>query len=310
MNQNPPPSWSRALGSDADAEALWVALGEVDRAKYPMPGEADTEAAWHRMQAALASGTSSGSEARIVQLATRGRRLSPKRKSRVYAWLSAAAAAVLLLFFVNVLSGSGEPTAIVNNGVRDLPAVLPDATRVILAPGSELTFVETEGHRVVEMSGEIGFDVSPDPSQPFRVDAEQLTIVVVGTEFTVRDGASGRVSVSEGHVRLRGFREADWVDLRAGDFAELEDGLVVRATGNGAIDNLKFRDVPLREVLSRLGAYHGVSLTAEARLLDCTVTASFGNESLEDALNILKVIFSADVESSDDGAYLRGGKCS
>lgn len=63
-----------------------------------------------------------------------------------------------------------------------------DGTRVWLGNYSRLRFplcFESD-HRRVEASGEIYFDVAPDPDKPFTVDLENASVRVFGTEFLVQ----------------------------------------------------------------------------------------------------------------------------
>ncbi len=104
------------------------------------------------------------------------------------AWISAAAAVILavvstaLLVFdrpVDVCLASSE-------GAKG-SFVLPDGSRVCLNKGSRLYYSgKLEGRkRKVRLEGEGVFDVTEDASRPFVVEAYDLDITVLGTEFTV-----------------------------------------------------------------------------------------------------------------------------
>lgn len=65
---------------------------------------------------------------------------------------------------------------------------LEDSTTVVLYPGSELqfpAFFSSRG-RAVKLLGEGYFEVRRDSSRPFMVEAESVSIVVLGTSFNVR----------------------------------------------------------------------------------------------------------------------------
>ena len=65
---------------------------------------------------------------------------------------------------------------------------LEDSTTVVLYPGSELqfpAFFSSRG-RAVKLLGEGYFEVRRDSSRPFTVEAESVSIVVLGTSFNVR----------------------------------------------------------------------------------------------------------------------------
>jgi transmembrane sensor len=84
---------------------------------------------------------------------------------------------------------------------------LPDGSRVVLAPRSELIVSADYGKtgRDVELRGVAYFDVMHDDSRPFAVRSGGATIRDVGTVFTVRgdSGGSLRVAVQEGAVLVQ-----------------------------------------------------------------------------------------------------------
>jgi transmembrane sensor len=84
---------------------------------------------------------------------------------------------------------------------------LSDGTRAELNVNSRLTLPETFGtdRRVVKLKGEAFFEVVPDSTRPFIVQAGGTVTQVLGTEFGVRaypEDAGAKVVVSEGRVTL------------------------------------------------------------------------------------------------------------
>ncbi len=66
--------------------------------------------------------------------------------------------------------------------------ILSDGTRVWLNSESELEYPVRfgEGERVVKLSGEAFFDVTPDASRPFIVETEDIRTRVLGTSFNIK----------------------------------------------------------------------------------------------------------------------------
>lgn len=64
---------------------------------------------------------------------------------------------------------------------------LPDGTKVWLNAGSSITYPTsfTGSNRQVSIKGELYFDVAQNANQPFIVQAEAVTIQVLGTEFNI-----------------------------------------------------------------------------------------------------------------------------
>ncbi len=249
-------------------------------------------------------------EARVVQLVPPRSRLSPKRASW-RRWTAIAAAAVGLLFLVNFFAGLGSDTAdFANDGTAPINAVLPDQSTITLAPGSQLRYEESGDSREVVMRGEVGFAVRPNRAKPFVVSAEQLKVVVVGTEFRIAEGSDSRVTVTEGHVRVQGLREADWTNLYAGGSATVADGIVTQALEKALLPNdLRFRDAALEDVLTKLSSYHQVGLSAEPHLLTCRITATFENGTAREAMGTLEVILGAQLQETSTTIQLVGGSC-
>lgn len=317
MVNKAPTTWSEALGDERAADELWAALdATVALDESSVVDDSAVDAAWLRLAASLDAPPmivepAAASVAKVVRLSEAAARLSPKRKTTWRTWVSVAAAAIALLFLVNVFSGLGEITAsFANTGSAPLKAVLPDRTTILLSPGSELSYEEADGLRSVYMRGRVGFAVRPNKDKPFAVTAEQLQIRVVGTKFIISEDGETEVTVTEGHVRLRGVREADWVDLLAGGSATVSEGVVINSTEKtlSAVD-LRFRDALLSDVLSTLSDYHQVPLSAAPHLMSCRVTASFEDGSALEAMGTLKVIFGAALQERSTGIQLVGGAC-
>lgn len=86
--------------------------------------------------------------------------------------------------------------------LRDLR--LEDGSRVTLAPESAIDMAFAAGERRVRLiRGNAFFDVAPDEAHPFRVEAGEAIVTVLGTAFEVRRGEGGIfVAVQHGRVRV------------------------------------------------------------------------------------------------------------
>lgn len=105
--------------------------------------------------------------------------------------------------------------------------ILSDGTRVWLNSESELEYpvLFGEGERVVKLSGEAFFEVTPDASRPFIVETEDIRTRVLGTSFNIKAYKNesdisttlftGKVKVASIADTTRGVvlspgRQADW----------------------------------------------------------------------------------------------------
>lgn len=88
---------------------------------------------------------------------------------------------------------------------------LEDGTSVFLFPGSRLTFPShfSAGQRAVTLQGEGYFDVESDASRPFRIQAGEAKVEVLGTSFNVRayaDESKVETALVEGIVNMNDTR--------------------------------------------------------------------------------------------------------
>ena len=304
MPNRPRQDWSALLDGDAEAaDALWT-LSEGYDATGAL--DVDVDRAWEEMRGRLAAGTDRPT-------AAPRRRSSPTRRGRLRlrrALPAAAAAAVILLLVVNYFAGGQAPTSsYANLGEAPQAVQLPDESTVTLAPGTTVAFAATDAAREATLQGEARFAVTSEPTRPFSVVGHGFRLVVVGTEFTVVTGEPTTVAVHEGHVRLRGALEADWVDLYAGDSALVVEHLVQQPDSGGPGRPLAFSATPLREVVAALAAEGVVEIDVPEGLAGCPVAADFTDLSAADVAEALAVTFGANLRRRGDRFVLRGGSC-
>jgi transmembrane sensor len=173
---------------------------------------------------------------------------------------------------------------------------LPDGSRVILGPESELRIPAgfSRSARSVALRGQGYFDVVHDAAHPLEVLTPTAELRDVGTAFTVRDEADTlRVVVVSGAVALRraGPGTASLATLRAGERGVLPAVGALRVERDAEVNDalawtarrLAFRDAKVAEVASELRRWYGVELrvsdpTLQARRL----TASFEHATRDD----------------------------
>jgi ferric-dicitrate binding protein FerR (iron transport regulator) len=120
---------------------------------------------------------------------------SPVRISLFRTTFFRIAAAALILFsvgttaiFINnpgILSKKNIVAAL--NDEKNVIISLPDGSKVYLNRNSYFTYRKNFGkhHRDVTLSGEAFFEIAPDASKPFIIDAGNAKVKVVGTSFNV-----------------------------------------------------------------------------------------------------------------------------
>lgn len=83
--------------------------------------------------------------------------------------------------------------------------MLPDGSKIVLEPHSKLIMAEDFGKkdRKIDFTGKGTFDIAKDNTKPFRINAKDFTVQVLGTKFFL-DQTEGkqRVDLYEGKVKI------------------------------------------------------------------------------------------------------------
>lgn len=137
-----------------------------------------------------------------------------ERSLKVRTLLRIAAVALILLsigtglFYLNDRGIFSRKTVVETaENQKNLQVTLPDGSNIFLNRNTRLTYRQNFGRhdRNVALSGEAFFDISPDASNPFVVDAGTARVKVMGTTFNVitnNPESSVEVYVETGKVML------------------------------------------------------------------------------------------------------------
>lgn len=120
---------------------------------------------------------------------------NPVRTSHFRTTFFRIAAAILLLLSMGtaaiLINNQGilskKITVIALNDQKNVLISLPDGSKIYLNRNSEFTYRKNFGkhRRDVNLSGEAFFEIAPDRSKPFIIDAGNAKVKVVGTSFNV-----------------------------------------------------------------------------------------------------------------------------
>ncbi|RAJ37210.1 FecR family protein [Pedobacter cryoconitis] len=235
-------------------------------------------------------------------------KMSPEKRGRTFSLWLRAAAAVLLLGIVSILSlfyythYQKQEISTVYGQTRTL--ALPDGTVVTLNANSTLKYPKNwdkSAIREVWIEGEAFFKVNHlhqsgliKDSERFIVHAQKLNVEVLGTSFNVNNRRNQvKVALLTGKVRLgvEGIRESE-INLQPGEMGEYlgrKTALVktrVQAADIAAWKNgeLHFDNMPLWKVLSLIEDNYGYqSVLKDSSIGDKRLSGTFSVSS-EDAL--------------------------
>lgn len=232
-------------------------------------------------------------------------------------WVAAASVMVLLaggaaIWYtqkggVNIARNQTELPAtaktVVNpRGGAEKELVLADGSKVVLNVASTLKYPETfdGSERVVELSGEAYFEVTPNAAKPFRVLTKDAEVDVLGTSFNVRDYADEPVSKTtliDGSVAM----------VTGSNRAKLHPGqqAVVAHISSGQIDLIskvdieslmawrkgyfRFTNEEINTVIRVLSRYYNVDIQCD--LPGRTITGSVSKDkTLDENLEAIKAM--------------------
>ena len=200
-----------------------------------------------------------------------------------------------------------------------MSALLPDGSQVTLNTGSSLKIQNKfrNDQRMVRLTGEAYFEVSPDPARPFIVNTDKIEIKVLGTSFNVdayKDKNEIEVVVNTGRVAVT--KEGDITErliLKSGNrgtFNKSDQSLKLFVNEDlnflsWKTRQLVFENNSLEEIILTLNKiYHSNILITGDSLKKNRVTASFSNQSLDAILNVLAATLDMDIRENNGDIVL------
>lgn len=179
---------------------------------------------------------------------------------------------------------------------------LPDNSRVILNRYSTLTYPATfhGDERPIQLEGEAYFEVTKDKHHPFKVNAGEVEIQVLGTRFNIeayQEDNTISTTLLEGSIALQ--TPVQQLKLHPREqviYQKEQKRLFLRKNRNTANETawqqgiLSFHNEPLKEIVRQLvNNYHTSIRFDNEELKEYRLTATFHTrETLDDILEILK----------------------
>lgn len=203
---------------------------------------------------------------------------------------------------------------------QKLAFTLPDGTRVRLNAGSKILTPEsfTGAKRQVSLVGEAFFEVTEDPSKPFYINTEEVTVKVLGTSFNVKAYPLEndiRVAVATGKVSVKGKdTKENAIQLKPGLMTAFSKTTRTFSTEEfdweselGWKDNsLVFKEARVSRVIYELSKWYGVEFILEKELdNNKDFTAHYKNPTLTAVLDGLSFVYDFDYEIRGDEVIIK-----
>ncbi len=237
------------------------------------------------------------------------------------------AAAILLLFSIGAAAIftynkgvlTGRTTVATDSREMNLQVRLPDGSNVYLNRNTHLSYNFRRGgqnERNVKLSGEAFFEIAPDASKPFVVDAGRANVKVLGTSFNVitsNNDSAVEVFVKTGKVMLADSSGSRSLILDPGFIGTMNS----KATGKKLNDELNYlawntgkltyEGQKLEIVFRDLQKLYDIEINAtDTSILSLPIATSFNNEPHETIIRIICTTFN--LSYSKDGNIYHLGK--
>jgi ferric-dicitrate binding protein FerR (iron transport regulator) len=289
-------------------ETIWLESGQLD----PPPVPVSAAIAWDKVNT------------RIIDLEGQEQQ---KRKiislSNVIRIAASLVVGIGLYLSYTILS---KEEMIVEQALADITEIdLPDGSEIKLNQQASITYAEGFGkkERKLTLKGEAFFDVEPDKSKPFIIDAGQGSIKVLGTSFNVNalPNQPVHVNVITGVVELStinpGTGDSLFLVLKAGEAGSIEKGKQPKPETIKDPDQLfwvdrtlVFKTTSVGKVLDIVKKYYNVEVQLEDTLInECTITANFTDATAEYILEVVAITLNLELIKLEKGYMLKGKGC-
>ena len=172
----------------------------------------------------------------------------------------------------------------------------------------------SEKERRVKLNGEAFFNITPNPKQPFYIEASNdVEIRVVGTSFNVKSfDAYTEVIVETGIVEVRKFNRVLLLHPREKARIDKDDSTIVVQRNSDKLykyyrsKEFECDNTPLWKVVEVLNEAYGDSIVIGRNdLKSLTLTTRFDNESLESILEVISETFEIKIEKKGNKYILK-----
>jgi len=196
---------------------------------------------------------------------------------------------------------------------KNIEVLMPDGSKIYLNRNSELSYRSSFGKnkRDVKLTGEAFFDIAPDGSKPFTIDAGNALVKVVGTSFNVItdiNESAVEVYVKTGKVMLSGNDGSQSLLLDPEYIGKIDSGSLEKTVNNNPnylawqTGLLVYNGQKLGVVFSDLKRVYNMDIVADdPSILDFTWTTDpIDNQPEETIIRLICISFN--MSYSKDGS--------
>ncbi len=169
---------------------------------------------------------------------------------------------------------------------------LPDGSQIILEPHSTIELSSDFGKydRKINFTGKATFDIAKDKTRPFRINAKDFTVQVLGTKFFL-DQTSGKqkVELYEGKVKINHKGKITFL-LPNESWKENAESKAVKYFAADAIRNFSFEDENFENIITELEEVYNIKIHYPEEYAKKRIKGSFSG-NLNDVLSAIAYPF-------------------
>ena len=238
------------------------------------------------------------------------------------AYLLKIAAAIIILttltftgrYLISNHFFSPKSVIVTSSDEKNRVIMLSDGSLITLNRDSKTSFPEKFNNRIrkVKLTGEAFFEISPDATRPFIIDAGNGKVTVLGTSFNVitnNNKNEVEVLVASGKVLVESENGNRSLTLEPGELGMINNNTatnVVNTDINYLAWNTKiltYKGTRLEDVFSDLKRVYNISVEVQnTDILNRQLTSGFDNESAETIIRAICLSFNLSFEKKD-GIY-------
>lgn len=239
--------------------------------------------------------------------------------------LRIAAGIIILLGITSILYLLNTPpaqTLAVASEKETRQDTLPDGSTAFLNKKTELEFEYNprEKTRKVKLKGEAYFTVKHEEEKPFIIEADEILVRDIGTEFNLKaypDKDTIEIIVTHGEVQFY-TKQDPGLNLKAGEKAiyskrTKEFYRIEKPDTNTLAYKTKvfsFNNTDLRSVVALLNEVYNSKISlANESLYSCRLTANFKEDNPEIIVEVIAETMGLELSKKDDQLILSGKGC-
>ncbi|MGK7393253.1 MAG: FecR family protein [Candidatus Cyclobacteriaceae bacterium M3_2C_046] len=246
------------------------------------------------------------------------------RRFEMNPWIRRAASFILIISFAfaltwflhNPAKQAISETQIIQKSTHKgqrMTTNLPDGTVVKLNASSTLRYELpfTADTRKVYLQGEAFFEVEEDTLRPFIVMANEVSTVVVGTSFNIKNRPKEEIEVALVTGKVKVLRNDNELYLLPGEMAVSKENKLQLNTYDyaeqiGWKDKiLVFKNAELGEIIEKLSLWYGVDFHLKNQIPEVLYEGRFDNAVLTEVLDGLAFVYNFDYKVIGNKVELR-----